>query len=111
MRTEELTKGEALEIERRRAGLNQKDMAALLGVAHNRYKRFERGELVEEAPDLDVGELSGAEWCRLQRRRRGLTHAELAELSGFAAKWIHRAERGETRDVSPLVAWWEDAIR
>jgi len=103
-----LTKAERLEVSRRRAGLTQRQAADLFGWPFSTYKRAEKGELETDGawPAPPVGELTAAEACRVWRRREGLTMLELEGLTGLKAKWIHRAERGETSSVEALLVFW-----
>jgi len=74
----------------------------------HRWKQWETGE---KSPEIiiTIGPVAPREWCFVMRRRRGMTLAQLAAESGFAARWVHRAERGvySRRDIEPLVFWWE----
>ena len=103
-----LTKAERLEVSRRRADLTQKEAAELLGIPFFRYKRMEKGDLETDGstPSVPVGALTQAETCRVFRRRAGYTLAELEAETGLKAKWLHRAEVGNTRNIAALVEFW-----
>jgi transcriptional regulator with XRE-family HTH domain len=107
-----LTKAERLETSRRRAGLTQREAADLLGWPFSTYKRGEKGglEIQSAYASPRIGELTGAEECRLMRRRAGLTHKELEVETGLRAKWLHRAERGETSTLEPLLEFWRRRV-
>lgn len=104
---EELTAGERLELVRRRARWTQAEAADHYGVTTYIYRRWEQDrhrtptwiDLWSPARDYEL--------CYVRRRRAGLTLHDLGERMGLSHKWIHRAERGEVRDVSALVLWWE----
>ncbi len=101
----ELSNAEKLRVSRRRAGITQDAAAALFDVPPSRYKQWELGHK-KGAPYLRLSVITQPEWCYVQRRRAGLLLSEVAERSGLAARWIHRAERGEVKDCTPLVEWW-----
>lgn len=100
-----LTTGERLETSRRRAGLSQRQAAALFGWPFKGYLRAERDE-DPDAPAPPIPTLTAGEECRLARRRAGMTLADLEAASGFKAKWIHRTELGQTMSPKPLETWW-----
>lgn len=101
-----LSRGERLEIVRRRKRHTQTEAAAEHGTTTYVYRRWER-DLHRAAPLVIVGPLADFELCYVRRRRSGLTLRALGDLMGLSHKWIHRAERGEVRDVTALVLWWE----
>jgi len=103
-----LTPGEALELQRRRARWSQKDLAANLGVALDRVRRWENDDCIRGAPAPKVSRLELHEWCWLVRRRRRVTLRQLSAATGLAVTWLHRAEHG---DIPPeragaLPAYW-----
>lgn len=100
-----LTKGERVLIARRRTGMTQVEMAGLFGVSVHQLKQWEYDQC-DDIPAVKVTTVFEHDWCFIQRRRQGWLLRELAEKVGLAAKWLHRAERGEVRDVGPLVEWW-----
>ncbi len=102
-----LTKGEALEVVRRRRRMTQDEMADTLGVTVHRYRRWEHDRGLRSAPRLDPGDLDPPEWCFVARRRSKLTMLEVAMLTGFPVGWLQRAERGEVFCVDKLVHWWK----
>ncbi|MCP4744418.1 MAG: helix-turn-helix transcriptional regulator, partial [Actinomycetales bacterium] len=63
-----LTVGERLEISRRRAGLTQKEAAALLGWPFKSYLRAEHGK-DDEAAAPHIVSLAPGEECRVYRKR------------------------------------------
>lgn len=104
----ELTPGERLELQRRRERLTQAEAAERHGVTTYVYRRWEQDRHRSPQPIYSLeGGPRDYEWCYIMRKRAGLTLHHLGEYMSLSHKWIHRAERGEVRDVSALVLWWE----
>jgi hypothetical protein len=104
-----LTLGERLETSRRRAGISQREAAALIGLPFKRYIRAEHDE-IDDAPAPPIELLSLGEECHITRRRAGFTLQDAERLSGFKAKWIHRAELDQTLSSQALVNFWTDLL-
>lgn len=102
--TENLTAGEALEVDRRRTDLTQAGAAGLFDVPPCHYRRWELDEL--EGPRVRLGPLSLHEQAFVVRRRSGLTVRQVAEQMGLSRQWISEAERGRTGSVEVLLEWW-----
>ena len=100
-----LSKGERLLLARRHADMTQAKMAGIFGVAVHRLKLWEHDER-DDIPAVKVTAFCDRDWCYIQRRREGWLLRDLAERTGLAAKWLHRAERGDVKDIEPLVEWW-----
>ena len=101
-----LTSGEALELRRRRDDMTQAEAAGLLGVSIGRLRKWEH-DIARGAPRVRLSDLGLSEWCWLMRRRAGLRLVDVSAEIGLAAKWIHRAERGELLDVQiEALAWF-----
>jgi len=103
-----LSPGESLLIARRRSGLNQQDMAGIFGVSVATLKRWESDE--RDVPKVRLRHIEAREWCFILRRREGMLHHDVAAALGLKAKWVHRAERGESGNLSPLVLFWETKL-
>jgi transcriptional regulator with XRE-family HTH domain len=100
-----LSKGERILVARRHAGLTQAEFAGLIGAPVHWLKQWEHDQR-DDAPAVRVTAFYDRDWCFVQRRRQGWLLRDLAEKTGLAAKWLHRAERGEVKDIRPLVVWW-----
>lgn len=102
-----LTRGERLAIERRRHRWTQAQAAESHGVSVYVFQRWEKDWHSDPPFVTFESPIQDYEWCFVLRRRSFLTLHQLGELMGLSHKWIHRAERGEVRDVTALVLWWE----
>ncbi len=105
----DLTKGERLLLERRRAGEPLEAAAARHGVTLYRYRLWERDE-DDGAPRVPVGRVEYHEAARLMRGRVGASVRELAELVGCSPYWLTRMEAGEA-PVDRLRDFWSRAAR
>jgi transcriptional regulator with XRE-family HTH domain len=106
--TLDLTPGEAFHLQRRRAGRTQQQAAEDHGVSTKRVGAWEADER-EDCPEVSLGNVTSAEWCIIQRTRRGVTVRQLAKELGLSPAWISRAENGTTNvhNLQALVAHWE----
>ena len=100
-----LTKGERLRLVRRQADMTQVEFAGVYGVSVHHLKMWEYDQR-DDIPTVQVTEFDAHDWCYFQRRRKGWLLRDLAERTGLAAKWLHRAERRAVKDVKPLIEWW-----
>ena len=97
----QITTGEKLFVERRRAGRSQAQQAKKLKVNIKVYCQLERqAEGREIVKDLTV-----AEACTLLRRRNGLTQANVALDMGVTRFWVRRMELGIST-VKRLQDFW-----
>jgi transcriptional regulator with XRE-family HTH domain len=109
-----ISAAEQLLIWRKRANLNQREMAKRFGVSRNRYSQFENYNLnMLEEPTLlfdlkeyAVGPLRANERCLLYRRRCGVNQRQVANHIGLSRLWVNRMERGIV-DCSRLIEYWE----
>lgn len=91
---------------RRRLGISQTQMAALLGIHRETYGRLERGKKVQvEIEQPSLGELSKEEFCFLVRRRSGKTQEECADAMGITRYWFNLMELGKAPS-GPLEEYW-----
>ncbi len=118
-----LTPAELLITARRRLDLTQKQVADRLVMSVSKYKRLE-GEGAKDVarvePDARVllpeaflgsegDQLSPHEWCFIQRRRAGLSQAEVAKALGCCREWVQQMERSEA-DPGRLYRFWEGRV-
>lgn len=106
MKTSELTKGERLMIRRRRMNLSQSEMANELGVSLYRYRLWEAGEDLAEAPKITLGRIHDFEVCVIQRRRAGVDAKKLAAQLGVSRWWLTQMEYGRG-PADRLVTYWK----
>jgi Holliday junction resolvase RusA-like endonuclease len=103
-----LTPGEALDIERRRAGLNRQEFAALLGVSPYVVRSWLEDVTPKRFPQpkIQLDSLTAVETLIVLRLREGWTVKELAYRTQLAYSWLSKVERGEVQDVEPLLVFW-----
>ena len=106
MKTSELTKGERLMIQRRRDNRSQSEMATFLGVSLYRYRLWEAGEGLADAPLLALGRLRDFEACVIRRRRAGVDAKELAQELNVSRWWLTQMEYGQA-PADRLVSYWQ----
>lgn len=102
--TRELTPGERLLVERRRAGQNQTEAARSYDLSEWRYRQCE-ADKSDAIPLTPIGKLQDHEACMLMRRRAGMKRTELAAKLGISGWWLTRMERGQI-PADRLVAYW-----
>lgn len=102
--TSEVTPGERLLIERRRAGQNQTEAAASYDLSEWQYRQCE-ADRSNAIPVTPIGRLQAHESCMLMRRRAGMKRTELAVQVGISGWWLTRMERGQI-PADRLVAFW-----
>lgn len=100
-----LTRGECLEIDRRRGGLTQEGAARIMGVGLSTYRKWESDKQLARVR-VNIGRLKPHELCYIHRRRSGLTLAEVAELSGRSKRTLWTTEQGLTDQVGWLISFW-----
>lgn len=99
------TTPEQVNILRYRAGLNQAEYAASLGVSVRRVRAWENGEAVP--PDLPPVVLSVGEQARVLRRRMGLSIRDVAKLMDISHVTIINIERNRSKlGEAMLKALW-----
>lgn len=105
---ENISYEEQLLIHRRRKGLNQQNMAKLLGVSRKTYSKLERGENTERKPDApSVEPLKSHEQCLLIRKRCGWSQKRCADLAGISSYWFRLMELGQAGHEK-LVDFWNE---
>ena len=100
------TPGERFLISRRRAHITQHDIAEVYEVSPHRVAQWEwdrRSDVPSVTLDPPV---QPHERCYIWRRRVGWTLEELEKRTDLHVSWLHRAERGELRDMRALLVWW-----
>jgi len=106
----ELTRGERLELSRRRAAITQSQAAHALRVSVDRLRRWERDLAGDGAPlALDAAsELRPHERCWLARRRADCTMRSVSAALALSLTWVHRAETGAlgADRIGALLAFW-----
>ena len=102
--TSEVTDGERLLIERRRADQNQTQAAASYDVSEWQYRQCEADES-DRIPRTTIGKLRDYESAMLMRRRQGMKRTELAAELGISGWWLTRMERGQI-PADRLVNYW-----
>jgi len=102
--TSDLTTGERLLIERRRAGQNQTQAAHAYDLSEWRYRQCEADEadLIASPP---LGRLQIHEACVIMRRRVGMKRTDLAEQLDISCWWLTQMERGQI-PADRLVTYW-----
>lgn len=104
----EISLEESVILYRRRLGISQTQMAAMLKIHRETYGRLERGKTVQvEVPKPTLGNLSPYEVCFILRRRSGKTQNKIAESIGFTRYWLNQMELGKVSCV-PLVEYWRN---
>jgi len=93
----QLTNGERLALERRRAGETKAGAAKRHGVSLYCYTAWEDDE-DEAAPRVAVGRVAFYEGSRILRRRAGRSVADMAAAVGVSPYWLSRMEAGEAPD-------------
>lgn len=102
MSVRDLTKGEALTIDRRRRGENQLRAAKRWKVSAYRLRQWESGER-EDVPRVKLGRLKPHEICYVTRRRAGWSATDVAADMGVSRYWVSKMERGD----APSDALWD----
>tara|TARA_R110002167_G_scaffold143958_2_gene333640 strand:- start:2983 stop:3303 length:321 start_codon:yes stop_codon:yes gene_type:complete len=102
--TSEVTNGERLLIERRRADQNQTAAATSYDVSEWQYRQCESDES-DRIPAPPIGKLRDYESAMLMRRRQGMKRTELAAELGISGWWLTRMERGQI-PADRLVNYW-----
>lgn len=99
-----LTDGERLYIVRRRKKRTQKDAAALYGVSRVTYNRWEND--LANGPTEALTSIFAFERCLINRKRSGMTQADLAKDLKISRHWLNLMENGNI-NCKPLVDFWE----
>lgn len=102
----DLTKGERLLLERRRAEETKPEAAARHGVSFYRYDRWER-DIDNEAPRVAVGVLEFREVSLIRGQRAGASVRDFAELVGVSPWWLTQIETGQVSDERIRSFWAE----
>jgi len=102
--TRELTTGERLLIQRRRAGQNQTEAAKAHGLSEWQYRQCEDDNSNRLDPPA-LGRLQENEACVILRRRAGMRRTELATKLGVSGWWLTQMERGQA-NPDRLIAFW-----
>lgn len=102
-----LSAPEALVLDRRRRGEDQRAAAARFGVSRTVYSRWERGVLDGPRPRLRAKSLTAPEICLVHRRRAGYKQDQVALALGVSRAWINRMERG-LEGCERLLQYWEN---
>lgn len=103
MNTSELSNGERLVIERRRAGESQKSAAARYEVTLHQWRLWEADK--DDPPTSPVGKLMPYEVCFLKRRRAGIQAQALAEELEVSRWWLTQIEYGRA-PIDCLIQYW-----
>ena len=94
---------------RRRGDLSVAEAAAQIGVTVYRWRALEAGGAALEAgcaaAGIAVGRLTPNEAATVQRRRAGLTVADVADQMGLSAWWVTQMERGSA-PCDRLLEFW-----
>lgn len=104
---DKLTIGEVRQIERRRLGLNQTEMAAKRKISRNAYRALEvEGTIATVAEHMDVLPLTVGERCYLYRRRAKQTAEDVAAFIPCCKYWLRLMEQDRV-PTDMLVSYWE----
>jgi hypothetical protein len=105
-----LTRGEGWWLMRRRCALTCTVMAADLKISEDRLRRWEHDREAAPMPAM-CGimrvPVSEAEWCVIERRRRGWTLPEAARRIGISRQTLWKAEWGRTSGVGAVRRFYE----
>ena len=107
----ELTIGESMLLKRRRLGLNQTDMAKLLGTTRQKLSLIELDKLEIQSPNNYKSIISKTEirddneYCVICRHRYNMTQGELAKEMKLSRQTINMMEKG-INNCSSLKDFW-----
>lgn len=104
LKVSDLTKGEKLQVMRRRDGLTMPEAAAEFGVGLAKYRAWERDER-DDVPNTPLGKLDPIEAAYVYRRRSDMNFTETADEIGVSRWWLRRMERGDAPPDRLLEYW------
>lgn len=114
MRTDVLTYGERLLLQRRRRGQSQRQAASAYGVTRYRYRAWELDDNGKETgplpPRAPLGRMHPHEACFILRRRKGLSVERLARRLRVTPEWLTQMEHGAA-PVDRLARFWSSRGR
>lgn len=108
MNIKDLTRGERVLLQRRRAGQSQRDAAEGHKVSLYCYRRWEVDE--DETPEVVLNNLLGFEACFFRRRRAGMSLKFLAEAMRVSRWWLCQMEHGRAT-TDQLIKYWDGVNR
>jgi len=105
----DLSPGEKLQIDRRRAGRSQREAAAKHGVRLYTYRAWE-DDRANGSPSVALGRLHPWERCYLLRVRADILLKDAPRKMGFTRWWLCQMEYGRAPTTALLQYWGRRAV-